>query len=94
MTYEQLLKNAPDHNSPEFLDYLREHNEVVSEYEDWLIIKNIKYGWHTAFAKISCPSISILLTRYPNHEWKVKPASKRTVKRFHIHLIADNQEEC
>ncbi len=55
-TYEQLLANAPEHDTPEFIEYLREHNRVVRENDEWLVIENIKYHrptrrWYTAFSK-------------------------------------------
>lgn len=87
MTYPH-LENAPkDHHSEEFLQYLRENNEVVTEVFDWLVIKNCKYPWLTAFAKIDTPNLFPLMELYGQYEWRVKPANKRTVKRFHIHLI-------
>lgn len=56
MTYEDLLLNAPDHNSDAFIDYLREHNKVVFENPQWIVIENFKYHkklkpWYTAFHK-------------------------------------------
>lgn len=54
--YNELLKNAPAHDSPEFIDYLRKHNEVVFESGEWIVIENAKYHkpespWLTAFWK-------------------------------------------
>jgi hypothetical protein len=41
--YQELLKTAPaDHFSDEFIQFLRDNNEVVEEIENWLIIKNCK----------------------------------------------------
>jgi len=56
VTYEELLKNAPPHDTPEFIDYLREQNRVVFETNEWLVIENFKYHtpqrpWYTAFWK-------------------------------------------
>lgn len=56
MTYEELLKNAPSHDSDAFLDYLAEHNKIVFENDQWLVIENFKYHtpekpWYTAFHK-------------------------------------------
>lgn len=56
MTYK-LLELAPEnHNSQEFLDFLRSNNTVVFENEVWLVIENCKYHkpeskHHTAFLK-------------------------------------------
>lgn len=83
----ELLKNAPPHNSPEFLTYLKEHNPVLAENSDWLVIENVKYKWPTAFAKVENPSLKFLIDHYGQHEWKVKPKEKRTVERFHIHIL-------
>jgi hypothetical protein len=89
MTYEELLKNAPPHNSLEFIDYLRENNEVLNEDPWWIVIKNTKYGWPTAFAKVENANILPLIAWYGDYEWRVKPKSKRTVERFHIHIITN-----
>lgn len=95
MTYDQLLRNAPLHDTPAFLDYLREHNEVLYETDQWLVIKNVKYGWPTAFAVVENPALGPLMVRYGEYEWRVKPKSKRTVIRFHIHILAggDNSKQ-
>ena len=86
--YYQLLKNAPPHDTPEFLTYLKEHNGVLFENDDWLVITNVKYGHPTAFAKVDNPSIGVLIEKYGNLEWRVKPANIRTIpNRFHIHFI-------
>lgn len=87
LDYETLLKNAPTHDSVEFLDYLREHNEVLWDGPDWLVIKNVKYGWPTAFAKQDPVWVQPLIEKYGDYEWRVKPKSKRTVDRFHIHIV-------
>ncbi len=99
--YDLLAKAPKDHNSPEFLDYLRANNEVVKEYDHWLVIKNCKYHredspWYTAFWKhdpMMMNSVQFdiglinLLNEYSNWEWLKKAASKQTVIRFHIHLV-------
>lgn len=56
MSYEDLLKNAPAHETPEFLQYLKNNNKVVFESGEWLVIENCKYHttekpWYTAFWK-------------------------------------------
>lgn len=86
MTYP-LLETAPAHNSPLFIDYLRDNNEVLYENDDWIIIENCKYNWPTAFAKTNSPDLSVLIQLYGDYEWRVKPKDKRTVTRFHIHII-------
>lgn len=87
MEYAELLAKAPAHDSPEFIEFLRENNEVLWEDEWWLVIKNVKYGWPTAFAKELLPYLSDLEDKYDHLEWKKKPSSEQTVKRFHLHLI-------
>lgn len=89
-----LLEKAPPHNSPEFIDYLRENNRVVHESPVWIIIENCKYHteenpWLTAFAKIPDwhQYIDLLDCEYKDYEWLKKAKSKQTVDRFHIHLI-------
>jgi hypothetical protein len=93
-----LLEKSPPHDSPEFIDYLRENNVVIFENDAWIIIENCKYHtpnnpWHTAFSKFNY-TISInsfflnpLPSEYDDWEWLKKAKSKQTVKRFHIHLI-------
>lgn len=94
----ELLKNAPAQDSPEFLQYLRDNNEVVYENEGWLIIENCKYHtperpWHTAFWKLPAQhsainGLSLISFGYWDWEWLKKAKSKQTVPgRFHIHLI-------
>lgn len=92
-----LLKKAPkDHDSKEFLQFLRENNKVVFEDDDWLIIENCKYHtkkqpWHTAFYKeaYSLPHMDFngIPFKYDSWEWLKKAKKSQTVKRFHIHLI-------
>ena len=90
MTSYQLLEQAPqDHLSEEFLQFLRDNNEVVWEDTCFLVIKNCKYDWLTAFAKHDMLSMQPLIDQYGQYEWRVKPADKRTVKRFHIHIITN-----
>jgi len=37
--YQEILKTAPqDHFSDEFVQFLRDNNEVISESDNWLII--------------------------------------------------------
>ena len=87
MNYQELLKNAPPHDTDEFLQYLREHNKVIAENTNWLVIENCKYDWFTAFAKVNNPKLGFLLRKWGHREWKVKPKDKRSVTRFHIHIL-------
>lgn len=101
MNYKQLLKNAPDHDSPEFIQYLIDNNRVRVLTNDWLIIENYKYyhkkkwpwskekQWLTAFYKgeKEHPDLSFISHRFHEWKWLKKPADKQTVKRFHIHLV-------
>lgn len=96
MTYP-LLEQAPkDHLSPEFLEFLRTHNVVEWENEQWLCIRNCKYWteerpWLTAFNKRNdgCwwKDVDILWYEFGDWKWIKKAASKQTVRMFHIHLI-------
>ena len=89
-----LLEKAPPHLSPEFIDYLREHNVVVAEDDEWLMIENCKYHTpeqrhYTAFSK--CAKINfegIPWHLYPAG-WQVlvKRKKDRTVQRWHVHFI-------
>lgn len=98
MDYDTLLKNAPSHDSEEFLEYLKRNNPVEFESKDWLIIRNFKYSkpdrlWLTAFYKpvLFTPdwmkALNTLMYRYNYWTWLRKPIDKQSVKRFHIHLI-------
>ena len=91
-----LLEKAPQHDSPEFIDYLRDNNVVVFENEAWIIIENCKYHTKTkphltAFYKYAehsaIPALPIISYMFMDWEWRKKRASDQTVKRFHIHLI-------
>jgi len=94
MTYP-LLEAAPkDHNSPEFLKFLRDNNPVVYDFDKWLVIANCKYDkperrWYTAFHTGEVNShldMCFLADRYGHLEWKKKATKNQTVKRFHIHM--------
>lgn len=95
MTYP-LLKNAPDHDSPEFIQYLKKNNFIVFEDRYILGIRNCKYwteenDWLTFFAKeagdlVAPAIISFLSEHYLNYEWLKKSSERQTVKRFHIHI--------
>lgn len=85
-----LLEQAPkDHKSYEFLQFLRDKNKVLWEDSFWLVIENCKYGYPTAFVKYPGLPVQMdkLVEKYGQYEWKVKPADKRTVTRFHIHIL-------
>jgi hypothetical protein len=86
--YFELLKQAPPHDTDAFLQYLREHNEVLLETRDWLVIRNVKYKWPTAFLKKE-PNFRALMDRWPDCEWRKKPKSEQTVGRFHVHIITE-----
>lgn len=95
--YQELLKQAPaDHFSDEFVQFLRDNNEVVEENEHWLIIKNCKdpndytafhvqkdfrISWHDFLQNL------IYLRNYKDREWKIKAPHKRSVGLYHVHLI-------
>lgn len=95
MTYPH-LENAPeDHLSPEFLEYLRTHNEVVAETDYWLVIENCKYHTPdkphlTAFHKRDkqyFDEIEDLQRLFLQYDLLIKSPKRQSVKRFHIHLI-------
>lgn len=93
--YEALLQAAPDHDSTEFLDYLRANNKVVGENKDWLVIENYKYHtkkrpWYTAFAKgyINFSNLTELSEMYQQFDLLLKSPQRRTVTRFHLHLVS------
>lgn len=97
-----LLEKAPSHDSPEFIDYLRDNNVVIFENDQWIVIENCKYNtekipWYTAFWKresklvpdlaVWWKDIDILWFEFGDWEWLKKAESRQTIKRFHIHLI-------
>ncbi len=92
-----LLEKAPPHDSPEFLDYLRENNKVVSENKHWLIIENCKYHkaeapWLTAFhvGYDHWTDCVLYLNDYIDWKWIKKAKSEQTIPgRFHIHLVKE-----
>jgi hypothetical protein len=97
--YTELLNNAPDHLSEEFLQYLRDNNPVIEEDTYFLIIENCKHHspekpYYTAFWKLGesyrdTDKLARLtfLDRHP--EWEVTKRKKadQSVKRWHCHLI-------
>lgn len=95
--YQELLKTAPDHRSQEFIDFLKENNVVVWEGKNWLIIENCKYGngWRTAFWLHNGDDIWAskylheVYSQYPECKIIIKSPAKRTVKRFHFHIVGD-----
>lgn len=87
-----LLDGAPEHQTPEFIEYLRVNNPVIFENESWIVIENCKYHkpdrpWLTAFAKApyTIPSFDTL-EQWMDWEWKKKSVKEATIKRFHIHM--------
>jgi len=95
--YQEFLKTVPeDHFSDEFIQFLRDNNEVVEETYDWLIIKNVKdLNDYTAFfvgpnLKKSWGAFLVSLPElehYKDREWIIKAPHKRSVQLFHVHLI-------
>jgi len=99
MTYP-LLEQAPkDHKSEEFLQFLRDNNEVIAENSTWLVIRNCKYDkpekrWYTAFLK--APLLprgtpyaylgSLTFLGFDHLTWLIKAPKDRSVKRFHVHM--------
>ena len=96
MTYP-LLEQAPkDHMSEEFLQFLRDNNEVIEETPWWLVVANCKYDtpekrWYTAFFKHGIgwnafDEMRFLYPRFGHLNWLIKAPKDRSVKRFHVHL--------
>lgn len=100
MEYEELLKNAPEHTSEAFLEYLRRFNKIVFENEEWLVIENFKYHtpekpWYTAFAKsmeTDPAMIESLGEEFGECDLLIKSGRRRSVRRFHVHLIKNGYE--
>lgn len=96
--YATLLKNAPPHDSDEFLIYLMNNNVVVKQTEHWLIIENCKYHteekpWWTAFLRdktaLSAWVFTSELVKIVPDGWSLmkKPADKQSIKRPHYHIV-------
>lgn len=100
MTYPLLAEAPTDHNSEEFLAFLRQKNAVVWENDQWLVIENCKYHtqdspWYTAFHKPLNDEtewwndIDILDVKFcwEGYDMLVKAPERRSVQRFHVHLV-------
>lgn len=95
--YAQLLAEAPAHDTPEFIEYLKQNNKVVAENDAWIVIENFKYHtperpWLTAFYKpvaqhSALKAMSWVGYMFMDWTWLKKNADTQSVKRFHIHLI-------
>ena len=100
--YEEILNVAPpDHNSEEFLCFLRDNNVVVLETPEWLVIENIKYHtpelpWYTAFDKgvdmVVDYRLMALEWEFPEYRYMINSIYTQSIKRFHIHLIRVDKE--
>jgi len=100
--YEGILNVAPpDHNSEEFLQFLRENNVVILETPEWLVIENVKYNtpelpWYTAFDKgvdkIIDYRLMMLQHDFPEFRYLINSVYTTTIKRFHIHLFKVDKE--
>lgn len=99
----RLLDMAPkDHWSDDFLQFLRENNELIEETAYFLVIANCKYDkpkkrWFTAFWKIRPMETTDrdlftqigLMVAYPLYRdmnLLIKPISRRSVMRPHVHF--------
>lgn len=102
MNYETLLREAPAHDSAEFMEYLKEKNKVVYESISWLVIENFKYHtkekphytafWQTEHNKHPFPDIYAIMglqDEFRDFDFLIKARSRRSVQRFHIHLIKE-----
>lgn len=95
--YQKILDTAPaDHNSNEFLLFLRENNNVLMETPEWLVIENVKYHtlekpWYTAFYQgsdwVDSLKLQMLQHDFPEYRYLIHSVFGQTVKRFHIHLL-------
>lgn len=100
--YEGILNVAPpDHNSEEFLCFLRDNNVVVLETPEWLVIENVKYHkpelpWYTAFYKgddkVIDYKLQLLQYEFPEYRYMINSVFARSVKRLHIHLLRVDKE--
>jgi hypothetical protein len=98
MTYDELLANAPNHQSPQFIQYLVENNRVVYKNAHWIVIENAKYHtkvkpWYTAFIitpdALELADLDKLNDVFGHLTWLKKSPKKQTVQRFHVHMYED-----
>lgn len=103
MSYPLLKKAPKDHMSDDFIKFLKQNNKVKFENDQWLVIENCKYHtkkspWLTAFHKGKGEWYNDLdILWYHCEEWRdwkwiKKSKLKQSVKRFHIHIVKDNNE--
>ncbi len=100
--YEGILTSAPpDHSSVEFLTFLREHNVVILETPEWIVIENIKYHskespWYTAFDKgsgyILDYKLQLLQWEFPEYNYLINSVFTSSIKIPHIHLLRADME--
>jgi hypothetical protein len=95
MIYDELLANAPAHDTPEFLEYLEKNNVYVYGDDEWMVIENCKYHrpdrkWYTAFLRDNVrPDLHLLDKHFGHLTWLKKSPKKQTVQRFHIHMYEE-----
>ena len=91
-----MMQGAPKHDSPHFIDWLKENNTVVYEDTKWIVVRNWKYyteenPFYTAFRKdlyMGFNDLEILYEMFKDYEWLRKSPPKQSItKRFHIHII-------
>ena len=102
MSYSQLLLDTPAHETPAFIDFLRERNSVIYDTKNWLGVLNYKYHRHgkllshihyTYFlvpSQLNNSALSEMLEiaeEYADLSLYVNRPKARTVNRYHFHLI-------
>lgn len=95
--YEAFLSQAPkDHNSPEFVEWMKENNKIVLLTPEWLVVENVKYHtkqkpWYTAFDLRPDMTLEYKLQalQWEFPEWKmlIHPKIVQSIRRYHVHLL-------
>lgn len=106
--YKRLLEVAPSSESPDFIDFLEQHNTVVFKSKYWLCIENAKY--HTTetphltlfsiqyctdmgeLAPASWRALKLILARYSECMIYANSWKLKTIKRLHFHIVKNQIE--
>ena len=100
-----LLINAPAHDTPAFIRYLRKHNKVIYESNVWIGIENCKYHqpdhphytFFTMCQRLSLPDLQTfewqewqkIMQNYQKWFVFINSQPQKSVDRFHFHVCRD-----
>ncbi len=100
--YSNLLKECPPSESPEFIEFLKDHNQIVEEGRFWIMIRNAKYdtlenphytifirSYAESYAEIppqAWRALKLILERYSTWFIYSNAWEQKSIKRFHLQL--------